>query len=258
MKITDFKKEDLEKGIKIRRKGWRKDISISFNKSASIFDAYINGIITGDKTDLTLEDITSDDWELIEKPTQVWRPKEGDSYFYITETGRVISSTFLSFLPSDNAKVLFKNVFQTREEAEHMLEKIKIINKLRELSNINFKDTCGAPHYAIAYHDDTHKITYSADYYYRESPFNLYFATVEDCKKAIEIIGEDNLKKYYFDIKDLEMTKQLLERMHFSYEITNWKACIAMTIYDSDTLIDITTYECTLLFNFDGSYRGTL
>lgn len=57
---------------------------------------------------------------------------------------------------------------------------------------------------------------------------------------------------------DLEMTKQLLERMHFSYETTNWKACIAMTIYDSDTLIDITTYECTLLFNFDGSFKETL
>lgn len=57
---------------------------------------------------------------------------------------------------------------------------------------------------------------------------------------------------------ELETTKQLLERMHFGYEIKNWKACIAMTIYDSDTLIDITTYECTLLFNFDGSYRGTL
>lgn len=57
---------------------------------------------------------------------------------------------------------------------------------------------------------------------------------------------------------DLETTKQLLERMNFSYEITNWKARIAMTIYDSDTLIDITTYERTLLFNFDGSYRGTL
>lgn len=57
---------------------------------------------------------------------------------------------------------------------------------------------------------------------------------------------------------ELEMTKQLLERMYFSYEITNWKACIAMTIYDLDTLIDITTYECTMLFNFDGSYKEVL
>lgn len=71
MKITDFKKEDLEKGIKIRRKEWSEDISISFNKSASIFDAYINCAIRGEKTDLTLEDIISDDWELIEKSTQV-------------------------------------------------------------------------------------------------------------------------------------------------------------------------------------------
>lgn len=202
MKITDFKKEDLEKGIMIRRKGWEKDISISFNKNASVFDAYINGVIIGDKTDLTLEDIISDDWELIEKPTQVWRPKEGDTIFYITETGRVISGTFLSLLPSDNDKVLFNNAFQTAEEAEHMLEKIKIINKLRELSNIDFKDTRGTPHYTIAYNVEANEITFNISYYYRESPFNIYFATVEDCKKAIETIGEENLKRYYFDIEE--------------------------------------------------------
>lgn len=202
MKITDFKKEDLEKGIMIRRKGWGKDISISFNKSASIFDAYINGIITGDKTDLTLEDITSDDWEIAEEPkSKDWEPKEGDAIFYITETGRVISGTFLSFLPSDNDKVLFNNAFQTREEAEHMLEKIKIINKLRELSNIKFNETDDR-HYMIVYHKDDEEIISDFCYSLNPLPFNVFFKTREDCQKAIDTIGEDNLKKYYFDIKE--------------------------------------------------------
>jgi hypothetical protein len=201
MKITDFKKEDLEKGIMIRRKGWAKDISISFNKSASIFDAYINGIITGDKTDLTLEDITSDDWEIADEPNKSWKPKEGDTIFYITESGRVISGSFLSLLPSDNDKVLFNNAFQTREEAEHMLEKIKIINKLRELSNINFNET-DDHHYMIVYHKTDNEIISDYCFSLNPIPFNVFFKTREDCQKAIETIGEDNLKKYYFDIKE--------------------------------------------------------
>lgn len=208
MKFTEIL-ETLKKGEKVTREKWKKvgdSCAIDFimyDQKKDKCEFYWDGKYY-DEFVWVYEDIIAEDWELYKekKTNKNWKPKEGDTIFYIIETGRVISITFLSLLPSDNAKVNFNNAFQTREEAEHMLEKIKIINKLRELSNIDFKDTCGTPHYAIAYHDDTHKITYSADYYYRELPFNIYFATVEDCKKAIEIIGEDNLKKYYFDIEE--------------------------------------------------------
>lgn len=201
MKITDFKKEDLEKGIMIRRKEWAKDISISFNKNASIFDAYINGIITGDKTDLTLEDIISDDWELNEKPTQVWKPNVGDKYYYITTSGDVAYNTFNTSL--DEYRLSFRNGFKTAEEARKMVEKLKIINKLRELSNIDFADDCKEEHYVISYNNESKKIV--CDVYHlfvREVPFNIYFKTREDCENAVKEIGEDNLKKYYFDIAE--------------------------------------------------------
>lgn len=198
MKITDFKKEDLEKGIMIRRKGWGKDISISFNKSASIFDAYINGIITGDKTDLTLEDITSDDWELIEKSTQVWQPQYDEKYYYITTSGNVAQDTFN---PSfDKYKLSFKNCFKTRKEAQHMVEKIKIINKLRELSNIKFSENKGK--YFIYYNFRENRILCSETNFCKLSPFEVCFKTAKECQEAIETIGEDNLKKYYFDVDE--------------------------------------------------------
>lgn len=201
MKITDFKKEDLEKGIKIRRKEWSKDISISFNKNASIFDAYINGIITGDKTDLTLEDIISDDWELIEKPTRIWQPEFGEKYYYITTSGDVAYNTFNTSL--DEYRLSFRNGFKTAEEARKMVEKIKIINKLRKLSNIDFNDDCKEEHYVISYNNESKKIVCDVHHLFvREIPFNIYFKTEEDCQKAIETIGEENLKKYYFDVED--------------------------------------------------------
>lgn len=208
MKFTEIL-ENLKKGEKVTREKWEKPGDscaidfIMYDQKKDKCEFYRDGKYY-DEFVWVYEDIIAEDWKIYKEKenNKSWKPKEGDTIFYIIESGRVISGTFLSLLPSDNDKVLFNNAFQTREEAEHMLEKIKIINKLRELSNIDFKDTCGTPHYAIAYHDDTHKITYSADYYYRELPFNIYFASVEDCKKAIEIIGEDNLKKYYFDIEE--------------------------------------------------------
>lgn len=199
MKITDFKKEDLEKGIKIRRKGWMEDISISFNKSASIFDAYINGIITGDKTDLTLEDITSDDWELTGKSTQVWQPQYDEKYYYITTNGNVVQDTFN---PSfDKYRLSFKNCFKTRKEAQHMVEKIKIINKLRELSNVDFNSTDDNA-YVIGYDRELKKIQINFHDAYNELPFNIHFETAKDCQAAIDAIGVENLKKYYFDVED--------------------------------------------------------
>lgn len=49
---------------------------------------------------------------------------------------------------------------------------------------------------------------------------------------------------------DLEMTKQLLERMHFSYIITNLEKCIAMHVFENGTV-----HYGNILFNLDGSFK---
>lgn len=197
MKITDFKKEDLEKGIMIRRKEWSKDISISFNKNASIFDAYINGVITGDKTDLTLEDITSDDWELVGKN---WQPQYDEKYYYITTSGNVAQDTFN---PSfDKYRLSFKNCFKTRKEAQRMVEKIKIINKLKELSNVDFNEDFDEQKWYITYNHRTKSIECDTTYHVQRMPFCIYFKNQEDCGNSIDTIGVENLKKYYFDVEE--------------------------------------------------------
>lgn len=215
MKFTEIL-EELKKGEKVTREEWEKVKTYRYKYIKLEHGdcvAYLkDGSVRHKGEELTTwvgcvfgcADFTAEDWKIYKekKTNKNWKPKEGDTIFYITETGRVISGTFLSLLPSDNDKVFFNNAFQTREEAEHMLEKIKIINKLKELSNVDFKDTYGTPHCAIAYDYESKKLTFTTSYYYRELPFNLYFASVEDCKKAIDTIGEDNLKKYYFDIEE--------------------------------------------------------
>ena len=88
-----------------------------------------------------------------------------------------------------------------------MLEKIKIINKLRELSNVSFYHNCEGKKYLIIYNSELKEIDYTTHTCIRELPFNVYFATQKDCENAIKEIGEDNLKKYYFDIAEVEEDK---------------------------------------------------
>ena len=192
MKITDFKK-----GAIIRRKGWEDNILISLNKNTGIVDFYINGVVTGEKK-LTIEDITSDDWELNEKPTQVWKPNVGDKYYYISNTGSILYYMYDEDV-TNKAIISIGNCFKTREEAAHMLEKIKIINKLRELSNIKFNEN-QKEKWSVIYDFSYNKVDCVYNKYTKCIPFEICFKTREDCQKAIETIGEDNLKKYYFEV----------------------------------------------------------
>lgn len=202
--------EELKKGEKVTREKWQKyDDSgainfIMYNQKEEKCECYRAGECY-DEFVFVYEDITAEDWKIYkEKPTQVWQPKQWEIYYSILSDGSIDYTIYDSNERIDKRRLKrrlsFKNCFKTKKEAQHMVEKIKIINQLQELSNINFNDTSDEAHYAIAYDVEASEITFNVSYYYKDLPFNIYFATKEDCKKAVETIGEDNLKKYYFDI----------------------------------------------------------
>lgn len=208
MKFTEIL-EELRKGKKVTREKWGKCKTECYKyiklEHGEII-AYLKDDNGEDKVEertkcmFEIADFTAEDWKIYKEPTKNWEPKEGDTIFYIPETGRVISGTFLSLLPSDNDKVLFNNAFQTREEAEHMLQKIRIINQLQELSNIKFNENKGK--YFIYYNFRENRVLCTETNYTKIIPFEVCFKTREDCQKAIDTIGEENLKKYYFDVED--------------------------------------------------------
>lgn len=208
MKFTEIL-EELRKGVKVTREKWEKPGDscaidfIMYDQKKDKCEFYRDGKYY-DEFVWVYEDIIAEDWKIYEEKenNKSWKPKEGDTIFYIIESGRVISGSFLSLLPSDNDKVLFNNAFQTREEAEHMLEKIKIINKLRELATVDFYDNHTGVKFVIYYDSTLKKIKINTHEYIRELPFSIYFATKKDAEKAVLTIGEDNLKKYYFDVDD--------------------------------------------------------
>lgn len=207
MKFTEIL-ETLKKGEKVTREKWETpgdscDIDfIMYDQKKDKCEFYRDGKYY-DEFVWVYEDIIAEDWKIYKEKenNKSWKPKEGDTIFYIIESGRVISGTFLSLLPSDNDKVLFNNAFQTREEAQHMLQKIRIINQLQELSNIKFNENQKSK-WCIFYDFNKNELTCIYNRCCKHSPFEVYFASEEDCQKAIDTIGVENLKKYYFDVED--------------------------------------------------------
>lgn len=212
MKFTEIL-EELRKGKKVTREKWEECKTECYKyiklEHGEII-AYLKDDNGEDKVEertkcmFEIADFTAEDWKIYQEnptQTQIWKPQEDETYYSIDNSGIILATNNVGF-DMDRRAIELGNCFKTKEKALHMLEKIKIINQLRKLSNINFNDTSDEAHYAIAYDVEANEITFYVSYYYKDLPFNIYFATEEALKKAVETIGEDNLKKYYFDIKD--------------------------------------------------------
>lgn len=200
MKFTEIL-ENLKKGEKVTREEWGEpNCTIDFivydqNKGKFMFcynDNYHSFIFDD-------EDIIAEDWKIYEeKPTRTWKPEFGEKYYYMTTSGNVAQDTFNTSF--DKYRLSFRNVFKTTGEARKMVEKIKIINQLQELSNIKFSENKSK--YFIYYNFRENRVICTETNYVKIIPFEVCFKTREDCQKAIDTIGEENLKKYYFDVED--------------------------------------------------------
>lgn len=205
MKFTEIL-EELRKGKKVTREKWEKpgdSCAIDFimhNQKKEKCEFYRAGECY-DEFVWVYEDIIAEDWKIYEgKPTQVWKPQMDETYYSIDKCGSILGTNNVEF-DLDKKTIKFGNCFKTREKAKHMVEKIKIINKLRELSNINFNEN-QKEKWSVIYDFSYNKVDCVYNKYTKYIPFEVCFKTREDCQKAIETIGEDNLKKYYFDVED--------------------------------------------------------
>lgn len=205
MKFTEIL-EELKKGEKVTREKWEKPGDscaidfIMYDQKKDKCEFYRDGKYY-DEFVWVYEDIIAEDWKIYEEPNKKWQLEEGKVYYLILTHGFIADSIYDSDSRVDNERLSFGNCFKTRKEAQHMVEKLKIITKLRELSNIDFYD-CETKKYALYYSPRYKSVSIQEHNCVKELPFSVYFATKEDCQKAIDIIGEENLKKYYFDIED--------------------------------------------------------
>ena len=176
-------------GKKIRRAIWPIGVTISRN-----FDS------------INIKDLLADDWEVVEEKKKWWEPEVNEKYFYIKSTGIV------DYHNCDNDKVdklfqSFGNCFQTEEQAEFMVDKLRVIHELEKFAyenneeEIDWNDTNQEKLYlTMNYTDKCIDVFYTYGWIY--SPSNIYFTSKKIAKEAIETIGEERIKKYYFGVNE--------------------------------------------------------
>lgn len=151
--------------------------------------------------------------KLIEKANKpknkVWEPKIGESYYYIHYyTYEHIKRNNWNDNSYDKKCYEAGNCFKTREEAEFALEKQKVITELKRFAlennecELDWKDY-GQKKYSIEY-DCANDCFINYKYNFNVKRSDIYFSSEDIAKQAIEAVGEDRLKKYYFEVNDNE------------------------------------------------------
>lgn len=146
---------------------------------------------------------------LIEKANKpknkVWKPEKGEKYYYSYSDGSIYYDSNLSSNIHKN-RYAIGNCFKTKEEAEFALERQKVITELKRFalehneeeidwSNINQNK------YYLYFHHDKNYTCISACTYYQYTQC-IYYTSIEIARAAIQEIGEERLKKYYFEVKE--------------------------------------------------------
>lgn len=192
--------QKMLEGNKVRRKG---------RGYCCFYDSNENKFCTGDGvaiTGIAFEAALADDWEIVveKNKIKVWEPSLGDLYYYINSNGGI---KFSYYNTRSIDKRCIGNFFKTDEEADHMVEKLKVIRELQDFAlehnneEIDWHDK-EQDKWEISYEDSNDGVKPAYNIYYRAQAFNIFFTSLEIAQEAIKTIGEDRIKKYYFDIED--------------------------------------------------------
>lgn len=197
----------MQEGKKVRRKDWGSGQYYSLLKDKIFF---IDRVIV---LNITVEDSLAEDWEVVEEEKKekkkYWKPKKDEKYYFITayEYDVCVMDDMNDEVIVDDNRINMGNCFKTEEEAEHMVEKLKVIHELQKFAYENNEgeidwNNLSQMKFSIyfGYHSKTIEI--QAFRAFKHFPFNIYFTSIEIAKKAIKTIGEDRIKKYYFDVKE--------------------------------------------------------
>lgn len=130
-----------------------------------------------------------------------WKPKIGEEYYFIASYKNQVYKYFFCNDSIDNDCLLIGNYFKTKEEAEFEIERLKVLKELKEFS-YDFSDE-------ELKDEEINKYVIFFDFRFDDIRIGIgldakvdidLFKSEEDCKKAIEKIGDARLKKYFFKV----------------------------------------------------------
>lgn len=134
--------------------------------------------------------------EMIKKVT-TW-PQIGDKYYYISDWD--IEEEQFDDDGYDSRLQSIGNMFKTKEEAEFKLEQLKVLHELEKLTDDDQEWDGNHRHYAIKYLRDLNK--FNIEYWVTDQHCQFYFKSYDSALAAINKIGENRLKKYYFCVPE--------------------------------------------------------
>lgn len=126
----------------------------------------------------------------VEKLKKPWKPQQSDLYWFVNGYGEVTYSTYYN--DSEDEYILDHNlVFQTEEEAEDykwFLDKIDEYKRPFHSPNTNY--------FFYYDHEDREVCQEDTDFYRRQG--TTYFGNKENIDKFFEEVGEERIRKYWF------------------------------------------------------------
>lgn len=136
-----------------------------------------------------------------EEASRKWKPELHNEYYCIDSTGAACVAYWENW-ETDKIRYTLGNVFKTQEEAKFAIEQFKIISQLKEYADDDKEWDGDNWHWCIEYNANERRI--KVDYFFatKNVPFNIYFSSDEQAQKAINAIGKERLKKYYFCVEE--------------------------------------------------------
>lgn len=136
--------------------------------------------------------------------SKVWKPEMEEKFYTLFGYGSINELTWLN-----HADIIKRyeigNCFKTKDEAKFALERQKVITELKRYAlehnekEINWNDI-GQTKFSLYFCHTSKKILVNV-YNFDQTTF-IYFTSRDIAKAAIEAIGEERLKKYYFEVND--------------------------------------------------------
>ena len=130
-----------------------------------------------------------------QKPVEREWPQKGDDYFFSYSNG--IGSYTWDNDMVDNYNWQTGNCFRTREEAEWYREHLKVCAELRRMADgkVEYGAWCDLSYYFCEEH-----ILVCTQSDGIRNPYII--ASTQSARRAIDTIGEERLKKYWFRVED--------------------------------------------------------
>ena len=162
---------------------------------------------------LNLDNLTENErkqlMNLVEKgnkpKSKVWKPEIGETYWSIHFITNSPYSTTWTNDDCDNTRYSLGFVKKTGEEIEYLIEYLKIKKELQDFADENNDGEIDLMDENIKKHYIGILLTFGnivgTHSFFSILGNNTYFTSEELAEQAIEHIGSDRLKKYYFNIK---------------------------------------------------------